>query len=126
MNPRGFILGILFLLSVLCLPESKGLDLDPAVRGSWPGSRSITDSELAVAQYFVFHASGDFRVGVIDFTDPANPKERTAIPTEGPSRGVAVTGATTNLLLIADEVAGLILVDIADLQAPRKVSVVPL
>ncbi|HEY6227956.1 MAG TPA: hypothetical protein VI282_12605, partial [Verrucomicrobiae bacterium] len=99
---KGNITGlfVLVILAFSAIERSFALDQDVAIRASWPPTSSGQPIRgLAAHIGYLFSISGYYRIERYDFTDPANPRELTAIPSDGLPIALTIEG---NRLYVLD------------------------
>jgi len=79
-------------------------DLDPVLRGRWPGFVRGWAQSVAIQNGYAFVAAGGGGLFIIDVSNPANPQRVGGYDTGGEAYGVAVSG---NYAYVADGYGGL-------------------
>src|SRR2546425_10199413 len=68
------------------------VDLDPVLRGRWPGFVRGPAQSVAIQNGYSFVAAGGGGLFIIDVSNPANPQRVGGYATSGNALGVAVSG----------------------------------
>jgi hypothetical protein len=98
-----------------------GADIDPEVKGSWPGFQRLRGAAtcVAISGHYAYLAHGDGGLLVVDIADPTNPQWTSGYDTSGRINGLTVSG-NYGYVTVGD--SGLQVIDISDASHLHRVA----